>query len=639
MAIASIALMLPTRREVTSSPSANTSHKHTITPPTSDRVDRVSFSSVKENSNTSVTQSFTVSKTSSYLHHQFQYADTEAEEAIFEDAPSSGVTTPENGVTGRGFACPCDGFGGWKQTSIRGKIASKSFRDLKNLEMDWDWESKMGKKDAEKMGSVVRKEEQRYAPGMSPLEELPMELLSSIIDQLATDIPPNGFTARNIDLMSLLLTSRGLHGATLATLYSQITIPHSRIFRKFLTHITEHPVLGTIVRRLDFSHFNPTGAGQTARERAQTQNLTSATLLQCLSLIPNLREFLVQEHMDDDLDAKVLKYLLCDLPMLRALDFCASSSTSFRDAFNTVINASPSPLPQNLSITRLSFHECAILPSNIFETLLPRLLKLTHLDAAHTRITDEALSSIPSTAQITHLNLSKCSYLDGEKVVGFLSTHPAVKDTLVYLNLAMDVKSHEMLSSAHITSLLPTLPSSLRSLNLKGSKVDRSHIPLLLPLTKHIEELGLGRHLELSDLVRLFVPDENVSIEEQIAWIPHSLRYVDVSDLSIEQLDLGTMFNTRICPLLTGFVEPLEVLELSAEVMGKLSKSPAVGRVGWCVRETGRRGWLVRVRKDGGKGDSGLRGWKMWASYWGMRKVPVARAEVGGMYGLYMFKR
>jgi hypothetical protein len=37
--------------------------------------------------------------------------------------------------------------------------------------------------------------------------------------------------------------------------------------------------------------------------------------------------------------------------------------------------------------------------------------------------------------------------------------------------------------------------------------------------------------------------------------------------------------------------------------------------------------------------DDGRRTWKMGATFWGMRKVPVARAEVGGMYGLYMFKR
>ena len=167
--------------------------------------------------------------------------------------------------------------------------------------------------------------------------------------------------------------------------------------------------------------------------------------------------------------------------------------------------------------------------------------------------------------------------------------------------------------------------------------MDSSHVPALLPLSKHLEELGLGRHLELRDLLRLMVPDQEADIEEQMGWIPHSLYYIDVSDLSASQLDIGTLFGSR-CPVLKSVSAPLEVLECSAEVFKKLEKSPSVGRAGWCVKELGRRYWLVREQSDEAR-DSGERDWKMGASFWGMRKVPVARMEVGGMYGLYMFKR
>jgi hypothetical protein len=58
--------------------------KHTITPPASDRVDpRTSFSSIKENSS-GVAQSFTDSKTSSYLRHAFELDGSE--DAILDDA-------------------------------------------------------------------------------------------------------------------------------------------------------------------------------------------------------------------------------------------------------------------------------------------------------------------------------------------------------------------------------------------------------------------------------------------------------------------------------------------------------------------------------------------------------------------------
>ena len=169
--------------------------------------------------------------------------------------------------------------------------------------------------------------------------------------------------------------------------------------------------------------------------------------------------------------------------------------------------------------------------------------------------------------------------------------------------------------------------------------MDKSHIGLLLPLTKHLEELGLGRHLELADLTRLFVPNQDAELEDQLAWIPHQLHYIDVSDLSVAQLDLGTLFGMN-CPILKSITAPLQVIEFSDEVNKKLGNSQAaLKRVGWCLKEAGRRYWLVREVKNGELVDSGARDWKWGANFWGMRKVPMVRAEVGGMYGHYMFKK
>jgi hypothetical protein len=463
----------------------------------------------------------------------------------------------------------------------------------------------------------------------------------AIIDQLATDIPPNGFTSRNVDLMSLLLTSRSLHSATLCTLYAQVTIPHSRIFLKFLTHLSLHPALGTIVRRLDFSHYNPTGAGMSKRERMETMNLIPETLKQCLELTPSLREFLVQEHIDDEVDINVLKHLLCELPKLKAVDFCACSSTKFKHAWIEMLDFA-AVLPETLPIERLGLHECTVLPAEVFGMLLPRMPSLTHLDVAHTRITDEALHSIPRTARLTHLNLSKCAYLTDEGVISFLANHPAA-GTLVYLNLGMDAKSHDLFDEDSLATLIPLLPASLRSLNLKGSKMVPAHMPLLLPLTKHLEELSLGRNLDLFAISQLFKPEE----DQQEQWTQPQLRYLDVSDLPLAAFDLQYLFSTR-CPLLKDTSLPLEVLEVGPETNKKLEKSQvSLKRAGWCVKDAGRRWWVVRdfgngLVKDGGvvvQRDSGSRGWKWGASFWGMRKIPMARAEVGGMYGHYMFKR
>lgn len=454
--------------------------------------------------------------------------------------------------------------------------------------------------------------------------------------------------------MSLLLTSRTLHYATLTTLYSKITIPHSRIFHKFLTHVAAHPTLGTIVRRLDFCHFNPSQLFSTAAERSQARNLTSETLLQCLELTPNLQEFLAQEYLDDDLDAGVLQKLFLGLPRLKAVDFCGCTSTAFKESFAAIISPD---WPRELSVRRLSLHKCLTLPSSVLETILPRLTRLTHLDVAGTRITDSALASIPPSAHITHLNLAKCTLLSARGVIDFLANHPAVKE-LQFLSLATDARSHQLFSAEHLTELIPLLPKTLKSLSLKGSKMESSHMALLRPLTKHLEELALGRSLTLLDVNRLFVPDEDgdddsSSVAMQVDWVPHSLRYIDLSDFWGSELDLVFLFSGG-CAVLKSYSEPLEVVELAEDVFRRVSKSkPALNRNGWRLSECGSRGWMVReaaplpVKGDNnnnnnnhsGRRDDGRRGWKMGAESWGMRKIPVARAEVGGMYGSFMFGR
>jgi hypothetical protein len=50
-----------------------------------------------------------------------------------------------------------------------------------------------------------------------------------------------------------------------------------------------------------------------------------------------------------------------------------------------------------------------------------------------------------------------------------------------------------------------------------------------------LEELALGRGLALKDLSGLFVPDDE---EEQMTWEPHSLKYLDLSDMWGGELDL-----------------------------------------------------------------------------------------------------
>ena len=464
-----------------------------------------------------------------------------------------------------------------------------------------------------------------------------------VIAQLALDVPPAGYGRRNVDLVACLLTSKTFHVATINTLYSQITIPHSSIFAKFLQHISEYPGLGTIVRRLDLSHFTSVGLGRSRQSNSEVQNLTSKTLLKCLELTPAIQEVLLQENLDDDTDEHVLRKLFFDQPNLRAVDFCASSSMPFVNAFAATLNGlAESPLTM-LNIRRLGLHECFTLPSSAFANLLPRLPQLTHLDVLHTRITDHALDSLPRSATLSHLNLGRCTQISGEGVVDFLTAHPAAR-SLVYLNLSCDITRYRLLSESDVGRLLPTLPASLRSLNLNGARIQPHHIPILLPLTKHLEELGLAcAELTLADVNNFFRP-ANISEtgngtqgQDQQPWRPPALHYLDLT--AIPAVTQSTLFHTPAPTniLLTSATLPLEVIELGDKAISSLRECKNTNkRLGWCVKELGRRGWYVR---ETGGTTNGRRGWKMGAMWWGMRKVPVAWGEVGGLYGHYMFKK
>jgi len=225
----------------------------------------------------------------------------------------------------------------------------------------------------------------------SPIECLPIEIFDQIMSYLVVDEPTNGYTPRNKDLASCLLVSRTFHCATLSTLYAHVTFPHSYIFSKFLNHILAYPELGELVRKLDFSTFTSVGLGRTKKMNAEIDNLTDKKLAKCLKLTPRLQEFLASEAIEQDMNAEVLDMLFCQLSMLKSVDFCGASDSSFVRAVTAVLDPANPNLPSEIQIRRVGFHGCPTLPQSVFSTLLPRLNRLTHLDLSHTQINDNAL--------------------------------------------------------------------------------------------------------------------------------------------------------------------------------------------------------------------------------------------------------
>ena len=337
-------------------------------------------------------------------------------QAFLESVNASVPTSPDavhdvGSLTGAGTCdccCRCGRSPKWQPVGPGRKRRSKSYTALRTgiSELSgWDLELPRRPEPAE------IEVDKSYSPGEAPIERLPVEVLGEsranhvprgrtdrdadgVISQLALDIPPAGYGPRNVDLVACLLTSKTFHVAAINTLYNQITLPHSSIFAKFLHHISEYPGLGTIVRRLDLSHTTSVGLGRSRQTNAEIQNLTSKTLLKCLELIPAVQEVLVQENLDDDIDENVLRKLFFRLPQLRAIDFCASASSSFVDAFTSTLTTLVDSSSTMLNIRRLGLHECFTLPSSAFETLLPHLPHLTHLDVS-------SISTSPATSLAT----------------------------------------------------------------------------------------------------------------------------------------------------------------------------------------------------------------------------------------------
>ena len=436
-----------------------------------------------------------------------------------------------------------------------------------------------------------------------------------------------------------------MHAATLNILYRHVAVPHSMTFSKVMKHLANFPEVGALVRRLDFSHYTSFGFGRTRQASSEVQNVTPQTLLQFLDLTPNLNEFLVHELVDEELKEEVLRKLF-SMPSLHALDLCACSSSPFTLAFTEASTGRQLRSEQFLPVLRrLSLHECSTLQAPVFEALLPRLTNLTHLDLGHTLINDKALMSIPKSAKLTHLNLGRCTRITGRWVVEFLTSHDAARDTLIYLNLMADPSRYRLLSESDVEKLIPLLPQTLRSLNLGGAPVTSNNIHLLLPLTKVLEELSIAHaNISMADVNSLFVPKTATSGAELSAeepnWIPSALRYLDMT--GIHSITQRSLFSNS-CLLVSPHSNPLEAIELDDEIikhLGGLHKGKKPNKTGWVVRELGRRGWYVRQQNNIGSNavDHGRREWKNGARWWGMRKVPVAVQEVGGMYGHYMFK-
>lgn len=482
--------------------------------------------------------------------------------------------------------------------------------------------------------SVDDYEDEKETYRATGFEDLPDEILDQIFDDLQIDVSADSYLRPHADLFSCLLVSKSLHNAALRMLYQNVLIYRSKTFHKLVKSLEEDPALGRLIQSLDFSHYSTMGYGRSRGQTNVTPYLTKENLKTVISSTIGLKAFLVHEHLDDELDIGVLTALL-NISSLRSVDLTCCTSETFVSAFSSLWLESKAS--QYGQLQRLCLHECTTLKPAVFESMLSRFTRLTHLDLAHTRVNDTALLSIPPTARITHLNLERCTQVTGSAVVHFLTQHPAARN-LVWLNLNADASRYRLLSEEDLDELLPALPSTLRSLNLGGARIISRHVPALRQLATHVEELGLkGANLGLTqDINRILSLPSDKTTKLDRPEMKSTVRYLDLTDVSsVTQMSLSY----APISLKDSASLPLEVIELGGTVLSEIIKrNKNIKNPDWTVKELGRRGWYVRS-SDQKSTDDGSRAWKMGARWWGMRKIPMIEQEVGGMYGYFMFKR
>ncbi|KAK9448206.1 uncharacterized protein V1518DRAFT_419979 [Limtongia smithiae] len=406
-----------------------------------------------------------------------------------------------------------------------------------------------------------------------PILALPQEILQRILELVHDDdVSCDGthiHLSRRLQQYkrNVLPVCKKFYASGIHMLYAHVHIGHPRAFEEFRRELRGNPAYGPMVRCLDFSDFTSIGLGRTRKMNREIQMVTNYTIRDALSHTPNLREFLVSEALEDDIDSNVLDALF-SLKSIEAVDFCGASSAAFTHAF-----AEAGDLSRGLStLQRASFHECVSLPSTAFDALLPRLQCVQLLDLTHTQVSGRALSHISDRIHLQALSLSKCRRLSSTDIACFITSHPAVSDgSLQWLSLQWTNVSADDLYTI-LRHLRKTSPQ-LTHLNLYGLPVDESHLELI---PQSVRELSLG----YADL----------DTESLVSSLSHhdELRYVDLT--GNPHMTPWTVQDKRLLRAMP-FVRTWEFGV--SDVLSKMIYSRLPGYM--VVLGQGRRGWLCRA--------------------------------------------
>lgn len=384
---------------------------------------------------------------------------------------------------------------------------------------------------------------------------LPSEIVYEILSYQFKDLMSNDHSATSEKYHSNIKTflgsnstvNRTFHHVCRVLIYRYLNFTTARSFHKLLNTLKEDdPGLRKLVEVADFQELTSIGLGRTGEMNRMIKNLTNETLWEFLLLTKNtLREFLASEHIQGDIDERIVHFLLSPGTVLSVVDFCGCSGSVFTKQFVTAVEkmaAHPSSR-ENFQITCLGLNDCTDIPDNTLSKLLNLLPELQKLDLTHTAIDDGTLiNNLPHWKNLTHLSFGECLQLTPRGILEFFSYHPAVTDennnsTLQWLN----VQVHPHTSTWTDTQTLFLLKKlcqyghnkTLEYLNIGGLPLHYSDDRTLIKTPHYYQCHDSLQFIKLNfpALKSLNIKDTNVPYDRIIQF----LSPVHDSDIEVEQ--------------------------------------------------------------------------------------------------------
>lgn len=468
----------------------------------------------------------------------------------------------------------------------------------------------------------------------------PIEILDNIIKYVYFDNPSDVYSInQNIKSFakSISPVCSLFYLLSLKYLYKYGNFTRSRTFDHFLRNLmtSKNLLLGNYVEYLDFSEFTSIGLGRTGEMMNEIQMVTSNTILKCLKLTPNLKEFLASESIQSDIDYKILNYLFNDLPLLDTLDFCGCSGPKFSQAFKEMIilnthdnstnnmnninnnhnntNNNNNNISNNIetideesenvnftinynsNIKRLSFHDCTDLPTEVFVKILSRLNNLRRLDLTHTQVTSNLLfHALSSDIRLSHLSIGKCSQIGTTRdLMNFLLNHSSVnKGSLRYLNLQVNTSNESCFNDRTLSFLLNNLNCpNLNYLNLGGNSVNLQHLKII--------------NSKFKSLNSLIISNSQISINDLIEFLKNckKLKFIDLTgNRFITRWTIDNYKFMNACPSLIAIEVDSKVAEELKETTKRIRiESLSTGKISiWKSYDNngqGRRSWIFKLNK------------------------------------------